>query len=46
MNKVAFIGAGNMNAGIISGLVSSGFPPENIIVSNPSPAKRLALKEA
>ncbi len=44
MNKVAFIGAGNMNAGVIGGLVGSGFTAENIIVSNPSPEKRVALK--
>ena len=41
--KVAFIGAGNMNGAIISGLVAKGFNPENIIVSNPSPEKREQL---
>ena len=45
MNKIAFIGAGNMNRAIIVGLVSNGMDPKNIIVSNPSPQKRLALAE-
>jgi len=45
MTKIAFIGAGNMNGAIISGLVKTGFRAEDIMVSNPSPEKRLALKE-
>lgn len=45
MKNVAFIGAGNMNGAIISGLVQNGYQAENIIVSNPSPEKRLALSE-
>ncbi|SEL67370.1 pyrroline-5-carboxylate reductase [Colwellia chukchiensis] len=44
MNKIAFIGAGNMNAAIIAGLVKGGFNPKHIIVSNPSAAKRQALQ--
>jgi pyrroline-5-carboxylate reductase len=44
MKKIAFIGAGNMNGAIISGLINGGFNPENIMVSNPSPDKRLALQ--
>lgn len=43
MTKIAFIGAGNMNSAIITGLVKTGYPPENIIVSNPSPEKRKTL---
>ncbi|TMM46844.1 pyrroline-5-carboxylate reductase [Colwellia ponticola] len=43
MNKIAFIGAGNMARAIIIGLVNSGITPENIIVANPSEAKRLDL---
>jgi len=44
-NKVAFIGAGNMNSAIILGLLNSGVAPTNIIVSNPSSEKRVALTE-
>ena len=45
MTKIAFIGAGNMNGAIISGLVKTGFNAQNIIVSNPSPQKRQALQQ-
>ena len=45
MNKIAFIGAGNMNAAIINGLVKQGIPPESIMVSNPSPEKRIKLQK-
>lgn len=45
MTKIAFIGAGNMNGAIISGLVKTGFTAENIMVSNPSPQKRMALQQ-
>ena len=45
MTKIAFIGAGNMNGAIISGLVKTGFTAQNIIVSNPSPEKRQALQQ-
>jgi pyrroline-5-carboxylate reductase len=43
MKNIAFIGAGNMNGAIISGLVNQGFDASHIMVSNPSPEKRLAL---
>lgn len=43
MSKVAFIGAGNMNRAIIIGLINNGVSPTDVIVSNPSPAKRKAL---
>lgn len=43
MNKVAFIGAGNMNSAIILGLINNGFSAQDIIVSNPSPQKRQQL---
>jgi pyrroline-5-carboxylate reductase len=45
MTKIAFIGAGNMNGAIISGLIKHGYCTGDIIVSNPSAPKRLALKE-
>lgn len=41
--KIAFIGAGNMNAAIISGLVKSGYAADHIMVTNPSPEKRQNL---
>ena len=45
MKKIAFIGAGNMNGAIISGLVAKGYSPESIMVSNPSAPKREALSQ-
>lgn len=46
MKKIAFIGAGNMNSAIISGLVSNGFDASSIMVSNPSSPKRIALQDS
>lgn len=46
MTKVAFIGAGNMNSAVILGLINAGFTPSDIMVTNPSPAKREALATA
>jgi pyrroline-5-carboxylate reductase len=43
MNKIAFIGAGNMARAITIGLVNSGITPQDIIVANPSETKRLKL---
>ncbi len=43
LNKVAFIGAGNMARAIAIGLINSGVAAKNIIVANPSSEKRLAL---
>ncbi len=43
MTKIAFIGAGNMNAAIIGGLIKNGIPATSVIVTNPSPEKREAL---
>ena len=43
MEKIAFIGAGNMARAIIIGLVSSGVAAKNIMVANPSPEKRVQL---
>jgi len=33
--KVGFIGAGNMASSLISGMISAGFKPENIMASSP-----------
>jgi len=43
MKNIAFIGAGNMNSAIISGLIKKGHCPSNVIVSNPSAEKREKL---
>lgn len=45
MSNVAFIGAGNMSKAIIMGLIKQGFEPKNIMVSNPSAEKRVALAQ-
>jgi len=45
MTKVAFIGAGNMNSAIISGIVKQSFSSQKIMVANPSAPKRLALHQ-
>lgn len=42
--KIAFIGAGNMTQSIVGGMVKSGYPSDNIYVSNPSPEKLEKLK--
>lgn len=43
MTNIAFIGAGNMNSAIISGLIKTGYDANKVMVSNPSPEKRQAL---
>lgn len=43
--KIAFIGAGNMTASIISGLIESGYPSELVMASNPSSGKLTDLNE-
>ena len=45
MNKIAFIGAGNMNRAVIVGLINNGVEASSITVSNPSAPKREALAE-
>ncbi|MEI6894763.1 MAG: pyrroline-5-carboxylate reductase [Colwellia sp.] len=45
MNKIGFIGAGNMARAIIIGLVNSGISPQSIMVANPSEEKRLQLAQ-
>lgn len=45
MNKIAFIGAGNMARAITIGLVNSGVTAKNIMVANPSEEKRLNLAQ-
>jgi pyrroline-5-carboxylate reductase len=44
--KISFIGAGNMSKAIISGLVAKGYAPSNIMASNPSAGKLIALKDS
>lgn len=43
--KIAFIGAGNMTASIISGLIESGYPSELVMASNPSNGKLIDLNK-
>jgi len=42
---IAFIGAGNMAAALIGGLIADGTNPQHIIASDPDPAKCQALAE-
>ncbi|WEM42708.1 pyrroline-5-carboxylate reductase [Photobacterium sp. DA100] len=41
--SIAFIGAGNMARSIIAGLVASGYAPDKITATAPSPARREPL---
>lgn len=45
MNKIAFIGAGNMCRAMVSGLVKHDYPAQLITVANPSEPKRTAMAE-
>lgn len=44
--RIAFIGAGNMAAALIGGLVADGTAPQSIIASDPAPEKLAALASA
>jgi pyrroline-5-carboxylate reductase len=39
IGKIGFIGAGNIAAALIGGLISRGLAPERIVVSDPDPAQ-------
>ena len=41
MNKIGFIGAGNMASSIIGGLLNAGFNAANIRASDPSPMEHI-----
>ncbi len=43
-NKVAFVGGGNMTRAIAGGLVDSGFPVGDLLISEPAAAQRKALR--
>lgn len=42
--KVGFIGGGNMARALVGGLVSSGFPPEQLLVADPDADRRDLLE--
>ena len=42
--KVGFIGGGNMARALVGGLVSSGFPPANLLISDPNEKQRAVLE--
>ncbi|NIA27193.1 MAG: pyrroline-5-carboxylate reductase, partial [Desulfobulbaceae bacterium] len=41
--KVGFIGGGNMARALAGGLISSGYPPENLMLADPSAERRDVL---
>lgn len=43
--RIAFIGGGNMATSLIAGLVADGYPPANLIVSEPEASRLGALVE-
>jgi len=42
--RVGFIGGGNMARALAGGLMSSGYPPGNLIIADPDPERRAALE--
>jgi len=40
---IAFIGGGNMAVGLVAGLITDGYDPQELIVSDPDQLKRAAL---
>ena len=42
--KVGFIGGGNMARALAGGLVSSGYPPGNLVIADPSQDRRKVLE--
>jgi pyrroline-5-carboxylate reductase len=44
--KLAFIGAGHLAKGVISGLIAAGYPAKNIIVSEPNPEQLEKLRQS
>ncbi len=41
--KVGFIGGGNMARALVGGLISSGYPPDNLLIADPDVARRTIL---
>ncbi len=41
--KVGFIGGGNMARALAGGLLSSGYPPGNLMIADPDPERRTVL---
>ena len=45
-NKIAFIGGGNMASSLVGGLISNGYPADNIMVSDPNTDSLQQLEQA
>lgn len=44
--KIAFIGAGNMALSLIKGLLASGYPPKNLLATDPDENKRISIAQS
>ncbi len=42
---IAFIGGGNMAGSLVAGLVASGYPPDRLVVADPSPDQRHTIAD-
>ncbi|HEX9627576.1 MAG TPA: pyrroline-5-carboxylate reductase [Acidiferrobacterales bacterium] len=46
INKIGFIGAGNMARSLAGGLINNGWPAKRLLLSDPDPDQRRAVEDA